>query len=66
MAAAIALVVVLVGGGAWLITGPLRPGWSLHAGLPALTHGQAAHPATDRADGLAGPVPAASLPRTGS
>ena len=38
VAAAIALVAVLAGGGAWLMTGPLRPGWSLHAGLPALTH----------------------------
>ncbi len=37
-AGAIALVAVLVAGGAWLVTGPLRPGWSLHAGLPALTH----------------------------
>ncbi len=38
VAGAIALVAVLAGGGAWLMTGPLRPGWSLHAGLPALTH----------------------------
>jgi predicted ferric reductase len=38
VAGAIALVAVLVAGGAWLTTGPLRPGWSLHAGLPALTH----------------------------
>ena len=38
VAGAIALVAVLAAGGAWLMTGPLRPGWSLHAGLPALTH----------------------------
>ena len=40
VAGAIALVAVLIAGGAWLVSGPLRPGWSLHAGLPALTHGQ--------------------------
>jgi Ferric reductase like transmembrane component len=48
VAGAIALVAVLIGGGAWLVSGPLRPGWSLHAGLPALTHDQAGH----RAAGL--------------
>jgi hypothetical protein len=38
---------VLIGGGAWLVSGPLRPGWSLHAGLPALTHEQTSHQARD-------------------
>ncbi len=38
LAGVIALVAVLVAGGAWLVTGPLRPGWSQHSGLPALTH----------------------------
>jgi len=38
VAGAIALVAVLVAGGAWLISGPLQPGWSQHSGLPALTH----------------------------
>ena len=38
LAGAIALVAVLVAGGAWLVTGPLRPGWSQHSGLPALSH----------------------------
>ena len=41
VAGAIALVAVLIAGGAWLVSGPLRPGWSLHAGLPALIHDQA-------------------------
>ncbi len=59
VAGAIALVVVLVGGGAWLITGPLRPGWSLHAGLPALTHGQTVRPGGSQAGGPAGRAPAA-------
>jgi predicted ferric reductase len=38
VAGAIALVGVLVAGGAWLISGPLQPGWSQHSGLPARTH----------------------------
>jgi predicted ferric reductase len=38
LAGAIALVAVLAAGGAWLVTGPLRPGWSQHSGLPALSH----------------------------
>lgn len=38
VAGAIALVAVLAAGGAWLVSGPLRPGWSQHSGLPALTH----------------------------
>jgi sulfoxide reductase heme-binding subunit YedZ len=38
VAGAIALVAVLVAGGAWLISGPLQPGWSQHSGLPARTH----------------------------
>jgi len=37
LAGAIALVAVLVAGGAWLVSGPLQPGWSQHSGLPALT-----------------------------
>jgi sulfoxide reductase heme-binding subunit YedZ len=47
VAGAIVLVAVLIGGGAWLVSGPLRPGWSLHAGLPALTHEQTGHQARD-------------------
>jgi hypothetical protein len=47
VAGAIALVAVLIAGGAWLVSGPLRPGWALHAGLPALTHDQAGHQARD-------------------
>jgi hypothetical protein len=41
VAGAIALVAVLIAGGAWLVSGPLRPGWSQHAGLPALSHDHA-------------------------
>jgi Ferric reductase like transmembrane component len=41
VAGAIALVAVLVAGGAWLVSGPLRPGWSQHAGLPVLSHDHA-------------------------
>ena len=48
VAGAIALVAVLIAGGAWLVSGPLRPGWSLHAGLPALTHDPTGHQARDR------------------
>jgi DMSO/TMAO reductase YedYZ heme-binding membrane subunit len=47
VAGAIALVAVLIAGGAWLVSGPLRPGWALHAGLPALTHDQTGHQAPD-------------------
>jgi predicted ferric reductase len=36
VAGAIALVAVLIAGGAWLMTGPLRPGWSQNSGLPDL------------------------------
>jgi predicted ferric reductase len=38
VAGAIALVAVLAAGGAWLVTGPLRPSWSQNSGLPALVH----------------------------
>ena len=34
LAGALALVVALIAGGAWLTAGPLRPGWSLRAGTP--------------------------------
>src|ERR1039457_1561491 len=36
-AAAITLVTVLIAAGAWLMAGPLKPGWSHRAGLPAPT-----------------------------
>jgi sulfoxide reductase heme-binding subunit YedZ len=38
---------VRVAGAIVLVAGPLRPGWSLHAGLPALTHEQTGHQARD-------------------
>ena len=65
VAGAIALVAVLIAGGAWLVSGPLRPGWSLHAGLPALTHAQVSSPAVRQARGPADSPPGlASAART--
>jgi DMSO/TMAO reductase YedYZ heme-binding membrane subunit len=34
LAGALALVLALIAGGAWLSAGPLRPGWALRAGTP--------------------------------
>jgi methionine sulfoxide reductase heme-binding subunit len=34
LAGALALVLALIAGGAWLTAGPLRPGWALRAGTP--------------------------------
>ena len=40
LAGALALVLALIAGGAWLTAGPLRPGWALRAGTPShLTSG---------------------------
>jgi len=35
LAGALALVLVLIAGGAWLTAGPLAPGWALRAGTPS-------------------------------
>jgi sulfoxide reductase heme-binding subunit YedZ len=35
LAGALALVLALIAGGAWLTAGPLRPGWALRAGTPS-------------------------------
>ena len=45
LAGALALVLALVVGGAWLAAGPLQPGWARRAGTPAYTR-RAGGPAT--------------------
>lgn len=54
---AVALVLVLVAGGAWLSAGPLRPGWARRAGTPPALLGHTAQPGagTRHPAGPAGP-----------
>ena len=69
VAGAIALVAALAAGGAWVVTGPLRPGWTGRLGLPAAgpsqlgrdTRGAAGHPGVFR-PGHSRPAPAAASP----
>jgi hypothetical protein len=52
VAAAITLVTMLIAAGVWLMAGPLKPGWSHRAGLPAPTltvTRQAGHRDSDQA-----------------
>jgi len=48
VAGAVALLIALVAGGAWLTTGPLRPGWAHRSGTPASVLHHAAGPLAGR------------------
>jgi predicted ferric reductase len=51
VAGAVALLIALVAGGAWLTSGPLRPGWAHRSGTPASVLHHAAGPPAGREAG---------------